>query len=374
MNVLAAKCRVVHSGFSLDAELDLPLEGVTALFGPSGSGKSSLLRIIAGLDRVAGNQVMLGGEVWQDDSKGVFMPPHRRSIGFVFQDTQLFPHLSVDANIAYGMKRAGRRAPRHGIGQIVDILDLGALMDRRPSTLSGGERQRVAIARAVMTSPKLLLMDEPLSSLDIERKDEILPFIERLAHEIGTPILYVSHAIDEVLRLASTLVLIARGRIVAKGPIEEVTSRLDLHPYTGRLDAGAVLRSTVSAHERERGITRMVFPGGELVSPLIDANIGTSINVRIRSRDVSLSLDAPKRTSILNILPGRVVQIEDSGGPQAHVLLDVGSPLWARITNVSVKELGLKPGMSVYALIKAVAVDRRSMGRPTAMDISLDRE
>ena len=144
MNVLAAKCRVVHSGFSLDAELDLPLEGVTALFGPSGSGKSSLLRIIAGLDRVAGNQVMLGGEVWQDDSKGVFMPPHRRSIGFVFQDTQLFPHLSVDANIAYGMKRAGRRAPRHGIGQIVDILDLGALMDRRPSTLSGGERQRVA--------------------------------------------------------------------------------------------------------------------------------------------------------------------------------------------------------------------------------------
>jgi len=374
MNVLAAKCRVVHSGFSLDAELDLPLEGVTALFGPSGSGKSSLLRIIAGLDRVAGNQVMLGGEVWQDDSKGVFVPPHRRSIGFVFQDTQLFPHLSVDANIAYGMKRAGRRAPRHGIGQIVDILDLGALMDRRPSTLSGGERQRVAIARAVMTSPKLLLMDEPLSSLDIERKDEILPFIERLAHEIGTPILYVSHAIDEVLRLASTLVLIARGRIVAKGPIEEVTSRLDLHPYTGRLDAGAVLRSTVSAHERERGITRMVFPGGELVSPLIDANIGTSINVRIRSRDVSLSLDAPKRTSILNILPGRVEQIEDSGGPQAHVLLDVGSPLWARITNVSVKELGLKPGMSVYALIKAVAVDRRSMGRPTAMDISLDRE
>jgi molybdate transport system ATP-binding protein len=374
MTNLIAQCRVTYPDFSLDADIDLPLVGVTALFGPSGSGKSTLLRIIAGLDRIPGNRVSVGDAVWQDDARGIFVPPHRRSIGFVFQDTQLFPHLSVEANIAYGMKRAGRRAPRYGLEQIVDILDLGALLTRRPATLSGGERQRVAIARAVMTSPNLLLMDEPLSSLDMERKDEILPFIERLGHEIGIPILYVSHAIDEVLRLASTLVLIARGRIVAKGPIEDVTSRLDLHPYTGRLDAGAVLRSTVTTHDPARGITRMAFPGGELISPLIDAAIGTPINVRIRSRDVSLSLDRPQRTSILNILPGHVVQIEDSGGPQAHVLLDVGSPLWARITKVSVNELALGPGVPVFALIKAVAVDRRSLGRPTAMDRSLDRD
>jgi molybdate transport system ATP-binding protein len=371
---LTALCRATRPGFTLDADLILPLKGVTALFGPSGSGKTTLLRIVAGLERQKGSIVAMAGQVWQDDKERIFVPPHRRSIGYVFQDTQLFPHMSVEGNIAYGVKRAGRRARRFGLDQIAGILDLGDLLHRRPATLSGGEKQRVAIARAVMTDPKLLLMDEPLSSLDVERKDEILPFVERLAHELGTPILYVSHAIDEVLRLASTLVLIDRGRIVAKGPIEEVTSRLDLHPYTGRLDAGAVLRARVAGHDVERGITRIGFTGGELVAPRIDAEPGAAINVRIRSRDVSLALERPNRTSILNILPGKVVQVEEGHGPQAHVLLDVGSPLWARITRVSANELGLAPGKPVFALIKAVAVDRRSMGRPTAMDLSLDRD
>lgn len=373
MTRLLAQCRARFPDFELDVELDLPIDGVTALFGPSGSGKSTLLRLIAGLDRVPGNRITVEDEVWQDDERGIFVAPHRRSIGFVFQETYLFPHLSVAANIAYGMKRSGRRRTRFSLDQIVDILDLGGLLDRAPAGLSGGERQRVAIARAVLTSPRLLLMDEPLSSLDADRKEEILPFIERLGHDLGMPILYVSHAIEEVLRLASTLALIAKGRIIATGPIEEVTSRLDLHPYTGRLDAGAVLRATVRAHDPECGITRLAFEGGELIIPEIDLPAGSAINVRIRSRDVSLSLEAPQRTSILNILPGRVVQIADGDGPQAHVLLDIGSPLWARITKFSVRELALAPGVPVYALIKAVAVDRRSLGRPTAMDTALDR-
>jgi len=373
MTRLLAKCRARFPTFELDVELDLPIEGVTALFGPSGSGKSTLLRLIAGLDRVPGNHIVVEDEVWQDDARGIFVPPHRRSIGFVFQETYLFPHLSVAANIAYGLKRSRRRKQRFSLDQVVDILDLGGLLNRAPNGLSGGERQRVAIARAVLTSPRLLLMDEPLSSLDADRKAEILPFIERLGHDLGVPILYVSHAIEEVMRLASTLALIAKGRIIATGPIEEVTSRLDLHPYTGRLDAGAVLRSTVRAHDHARGITRLAFRGGELIIPEIDSTVGSAINVRIRSRDVSLSLEAPKRTSILNILPGRVVQIADGDGPQAHVLLDIGSPLWARITKLSVRELALAPGVPIFALIKAVAVDRRSLGRPTAMDTALDR-
>ncbi|PPR22760.1 MAG: Maltose/maltodextrin import ATP-binding protein MalK [Alphaproteobacteria bacterium MarineAlpha10_Bin3] len=373
MTRLLARCRARFPDFSLDAELDLPVEGVTALFGPSGSGKSTFLRLIAGLDRVAGNRITVEEEIWQDDARGIFIAPHRRAIGFVFQETHLFPHLSVAANIAYGLKRSGRRRQEFSLDQVVGILDLGGLLARAPGTLSGGERQRVAIARAVLTSPRLLLMDEPLASLDADRKAEILPFIERLGHDLGVPILYVSHAIEEVLRLASTLALIDKGRIIATGPIEEVTSRLDLHPYTGRLDAGAVLRATVRAHDPARGITRLAFKGGELIVPEIDAPPGSAINVRIRSRDVALSLEAPLRTSILNILPGKVVQIADGDGPQAHVLLDIGSPLWARITKLSVRELALASGVPIYALIKAVAVDRRSLGRPTAMDTALDR-
>ena len=239
---------------------------------------------------------------------------------------------------------------------------------------SGGERQRVAIARAVMTHPRLLLMDEPLSSLDLDRKDEILPLIERLGHDFGIPVLYVSHAIDEVLRLASQLVLLSGGEVLAAGPIEDVTNRLDLHPYTGRIDAGAVLRATVARHDSARGLTEFAFTGGVFRGPTIDAPVGQVVNLRIRSRDVALSLDRPENTSILNILPGRVTQVEDSGGPHAHVLLDVGSPLWARIMKVSARELELAPGKPVYAMIKAVAVDRRSMGRTTAMDASLTRD
>jgi molybdate transport system ATP-binding protein len=368
---LAAACRVAYPGFTLDAELDLPLAGVTALFGPSGSGKTTLLRVLAGLERRPGNRVELAGEIWQDDARGVFVAPHRRPLGFVFQDAGLFPHLSVRGNLAYGFRRVEPGSRRFAFDAVVAAFDLAALLDRAPVGLSGGERQRVALARAVLTSPRLMLLDEPLASLDAARKEEILPFIERLVGEFDIPVLYVSHAIEEVLRLAATLVLVAGGRIVAAGPIEEITARLDLHEYTGRLDAGAVLKTRVKAHEPENGITRLAFRGGDLIGPSIDLPVGAPVNVRVRSRDVALSLEPPRATSILNVLPGRVAEIGDEPGPTVHVLLDVGSPLWARIMRKSIADLGLEAGKPVYALLKAVAVDQRSLGRPTAMDRSL---
>jgi molybdate transport system ATP-binding protein len=371
MSRLSAQCRIEFRAFRLDAALDIDLDGVAAIFGPSGSGKTTLLRVIAGLERRPGNRVEVDGEIWQDDARGIFVPPHRRALGFVFQDARLFPHLSVRANLAYGFRRVPGVDRRFAFDDVVAAFDLDPLLGRAPGALSGGERQRVAIARAVLTSPRLLVMDEPLASLDTARKEDILPFIERLTGEFGIPMLYVSHAIEEVLRLASTLVLISDGRVVAAGPIEEITARLDLHPYTGRLDAGAVLKTVVSRHEPQNGITRLAFRGGELVAPTVDLPLGTPLNVRIRSRDVALGLTPLRDTSILNVLPGRVVEIGDEPGPTVHVLLDVGSPLWARIMRKSIADLGLEIGKPVYALLKAVAVDQRSLGRPTAMDRSL---
>lgn len=370
---LVASSRIRYPGFELEADLDLELDGVGAVFGPSGSGKTTLLRTIAGLERSARGTVRLDAEAWQDDPAGIFLPPHRRSVGFVFQDTRLFPHLSVRSNLGYGLRRTPPRERRFSLEEVSHLLDLDALLERRPLALSGGERQRVAIGRAVLTSPRLLLMDEPLASLDAGRKEEILPFIERLAGGLGIPILYVSHAIDEVSRLASTLVLLWDGRILATGPIEDVTSRLDLRPYVGMLDAGAVLRAVVRGHDAAFGLTRLGFRGGELVIPHLDLPPGTPVNALVRSRDVALSLDPPGNTSILNVLEGRVLEISEEPGPQVHVLLDVGSPLWARIMRKSIDDLGLVPGKTVYALLKAVAIDQRSLGRPTAMDRSLSR-
>ncbi len=371
MTHLAARCRLDYPDFRVDVELDVAVEGVTALFGPSGSGKSSLLRLLAGLERAPGNRIEFDGEVWQDGAR-TFVPPHRRGIGFVFQDARLFPHFSVRANLDYGLKRTPPAERRFGFERVIRVLDLGALLERRPHTLSGGERQRVAIARAVLASPKVLFMDEPLAGLDALRKDEILSFVERLTHELNLPILYVSHALDEVLRLARGLILMSAGRVVATGPLEALTTRLDLRPYTARLDAGAVLRVAVRRHEPARGITRFGFDGVELIGPFTDLPVGAELNLRVRSRDVALSLRPPEGTSILNVLPARVVEIGTDPGPQVHVLLDVGKPLWARIMRQSVQDLGLAPGQPVYALIKAIALDQRSMGRPTAMDLSLE--
>ena len=355
--------------FRLEASLDIRLSGVTAVFGPSGCGKTTLLRAIAGLERDARGRVAFDGTTWQDDR--TFVPTRERRTGLVFQDARLFSHLTVKGNILYGHRRTPAGERLFPPETVIRLMDLEPLLGRRVSSLSGGERQRVSLARAVLANPRLLLMDEPLASLDQDRKEDILPFIERLSGELAIPTLYVSHEIDEVVRLASDLVLVSEGRVVASGPIEEVSNRFDLRSYAGRLDAGSIIRMRVAGHEEETGITHFAFDGGELVGPRVDMPQGAEVNLRIRSRDVAVALDRPGRTSILNVLPGTVVEVGPNDGPQAHVLIDVGAPLWARIMRRSVDELELAPGQPVYALIKAVAVDRRSLGRPTAMDLSL---
>lgn len=371
VETLSLDCDLGLPGFRLRGGLRLPMEGVGALFGPSGSGKTTLLRVLAGLEQGNRGRLALGDTVWQDASAGTFVPPHRRGIGFVFQDALLFPHLSVRSNLVYGFRRRRGDGRTADPAQVIDLLDLGSLLDRRPWRLSGGERQRVALGRAVLSAPRLLLLDEPLASLDAARREEILPFIESLARELRIPMLYVTHAIEEVLRLASRIVLIDRGEIVAAGPLDEITNRLELRAYTGRLDAGSVVAVRVIGQEPGQGITRLGFTGGALTAPSIDLPLGAELNIRIRSRDVAVALAPPSGTSILNILPGRVVRMAGEDGPHVHVLLDVGVPLWARIMRKSVADLDLREGKPVYALLKAVAVDQRSVGRPTAMDTAL---
>ena len=367
---LEAALTLDRGDFRLDVSFDVRLEGVTAVFGPSGCGKTTLLRVLAGIEREAKGRIAFDGTVWQDEREG-FVPARGRRAGLIFQDARLFPHLTVRGNVLYGHRRTPKNERVFEPETVIRLMDLAPLLERRVASLSGGERQRVSFARAVLANPRLLLMDEPLASLDQDRKEDILPFIERLAGELAIPILYVSHEIDEVVRLASDLVLMSGGRIVASGPIEEVSNRFDLRTYAGRLDAGSILRMRVAGHDAAAGITRFAFAGGEVLGPRVDLAEGAEVNLRVRSRDVAIALDPPGRTSILNVLPGRVVEIGPDDGPQAHVLLDVGAPLWARIMRRSVETLDLAPGRPVYALVKAVAVDRRSLGRPTAMDLSL---
>jgi len=372
MSRLALDVTLTLGALSLDADLDTPLAGVSALFGPSGSGKTTLLRVIAGLERGARGVVRFDEETWQDSARGIFVPPHARRVGMVFQDARLFAHLSVEANLRYGFRRTPAAERKLLPGEVIEVLGLEPLLSRRVVHLSGGERQRVAMGRALLANPRLLLMDEPLASLDEARKQQILPYIERLVERFRLPVIYVSHAIDEVLRLAGQVAFMAHGRIAAHGPLNEVTQRLDLREYIGRLDAGAVIAARVLGHDEPNGITRLGFSGGTLIGPRIDLPEGAPVNVLVRSRDVALALHPPQGTSILNMLEGRVVSISDDEGPQAHVMLDVGVPLWARIMKRSVRELGLAEGKTVYALIKAVAVDRRSIGRPTEMDRALE--
>ncbi len=352
---LLARFRQERPGFVLEADLEMPARGVTALFGPSGSGKTSLLRLIAGLERAAGGYLEVAGEVWQDDK--TFLPTCKRPLGYVFQEASLFLHLSVRRNLEYGLKRVPPQARRVALDQAVGLLDIGPLLERMPDRLSGGERQRVAIARALAVSPRLLLMDEPLAALDLARKQEILPFLERLHDELEIPILYVSHAPDEVARLADYLVVLERGRAVAQGPLTEILARLDLPIRLGE-DAGVVLDAVVAERDAAWRLKRVSFAGGAFWVRDSGAPLGQPVRVRILARDVSLALESHAGTSILNILPARVEQIADDAHPaQALVRLDVGgSPLLARLTKRSVHALELAPGKAVWAQVKAVAV------------------
>ena len=338
--------------FSVDANIKADA-GVTALFGPSGAGKTTLVNMLAGLLRPERGHIIVQGEILFDREQGIDIPPEARGIGYVFQESRLFPHMSVAANLNYG-----RRQDAVNFDAVVDLLALGPLLKRRPNSLSGGERQRVAIGRALLAAPRLLLMDEPLVNLDAPRRSEILPFIEDLRREFALSIVYVSHNMDEIIRLADQLVVMAEGTVVANGPVAEITSRLDLRPLTGRWDAGSVIDTVVAEQDERDFLTRLSFKGGNLWLPRLDLPIGTSLRIQVRARDVSIALIPPADISILNVFAGEVIEVGEDDGPQVDVLLDIGAPLWARITKRSQRELDIAPGRMVHAMIKAMAVDR----------------
>lgn len=348
--------RISLGGFTLLADLEIPGEGVTAIFGPSGSGKTTLLRVIAGLDRKEGCFLSVGGEVWQDGS--VFVPPHQRSVGYVFQEPDLFPHLKVRGNLEYGMKRSPAERRSVALDEFVELLGISGLLDRRTDELSGGERQRVAIARALAASPRILLMDEPLSSLDSALKLEILPYLDRLHTELKIPVIYVSHSADEVARLADRIVLLEEGSVIAYGPISETLTRLDL-PLASGPDAEAVIETTVLDHDEEFELTQLTFPGGTFTVPRIALGKGDSVRLRVLARDVSLTLEEQHGTSILNIFPAEVVETASHGTSQVTVRLDCGGvPILARVTRRSASVLGLEKGKRLFAQAKSVAVLR----------------
>ena len=344
------------SGFDLDVGLDLPGRGVSALFGPSGSGKTTILRCIAGLERAPDAFLVVAGDVWQDERRGLFVPTFRRPLGYVFQEASLFSHLSVRRNVDYGRRRVAPSERRVALEKAVDLLGIGPLLDRMPDRLSGGERQRVAIARALAASPRLLLMDEPLAALDLQRKGEILPYLERLHGELEIPVIYVSHQPDEVARLADHLVHLARGRVTASGPLTELLTRFDLALAHGDA-AGAVIEATVAGHDEAFHLTYLDFAGGRVSVPRVDVGAGTRRRVRVLARDVSLTLAPQTGSSILNILPVRVAGLAEERPGQVIVRLDAaGTVLLARITAKSVTQLELREGRNVYAQIKGVAM------------------
>ena len=368
---LEVRLRVPYPAFELNVDLALPGNQVTALFGPSGSGKTTCLRAIAGLERgrpqlenqrgdqrgeVGHTRITVNGDVWQDDAHGVFMPPHLRPLGYVFQEASLFTHLSVAQNLNFGQSRVPPAQRRVSLDQAVALLGIGHLLARQPQALSGGERQRVAIARALATSPRLLLMDEPLAALDAQRKAEVLPYLETLHRELGIPILYVSHALDEVARLADHLVLLEAGRAIASGPTATLMTRLDLSMVQGDT-AGAVINATVVSHNPGYHLTQVGFAGGELSIPQQAVEVGRTLRIRVQARDVSLTLQKQVGTSIQNILPVTITALSPQGPGQVIVQLDAaGTPLLARLTARSVDRLELTVGKHLFAQVKGVAI------------------
>ena len=341
--------------FSLNATFEVPAKGVTALFGPSGCGKTTLLRCIAGLERATG-KLQVKGETWQDDS--TFIETHKRPLGYVFQEASLFPHLSVRANLVYGYQRIGHEERKVQLKQVVDWLGLQHLIDRNdPSKLSGGERQRVAIGRALLTSPRILLMDEPLSALDTSSKQEILPYMELLHRELEIPVFYVSHALDEVARLADQIVLLSQGGVVAYGETNEIISRLDL-PMAHFDDAIAVIQATIAMHDENYSLTRIDFSGGSFWVGKQDQKIGTQVRARVLARDVSIATVSPRESSITNILEGVINEIREDGPDKIILRITIGESqfLLSRITRRSCDQLSLSIGMRVFTQVKSVAL------------------
>ncbi|RMG58338.1 MAG: molybdenum ABC transporter ATP-binding protein [Gammaproteobacteria bacterium] len=349
---LEVSLQLERGDFRLDVDFRVDEPGITALFGPSGCGKTSLLRTIAGLERGARGRVVVDGAVWQDAKR--FVPVHHRALGFVFQEASLFPHLSVEGNLRYGWKRVPESERRIRLEEIIELLDLGPLLGRRPQGLSGGERQRVAVGRALATSPRLLLMDEPLAALDARRKAEILPFLERLHRSLALPILYVTHSAEEVARLADRVLLMADGRITHEGSVTELLPRIT-REGEGPL---SLLHGRVLGHLEEDALLEVEAAGHRLLLPSPALTAGTPVRLRIPAREVSLALDETARSSILNRLPARIEWIEEEGPGTCLVHLSVsGHELLARVTRRSVRALDLAPGRAVVAQIKSVALE-----------------
>jgi molybdate transport system ATP-binding protein len=343
---------LIRPGFALDVDIALPPSGVTGLFGASGAGKTSVLRCVAGLERAQSGAVRIGGETWQDER--TFVPPWKRAVGYVFQDANLFEHLDVRGNLEYARRRSGRPT---SVDAAIELLGIGHLLDRRTASLSGGEKQRVAIARAAASAPRLLLLDEPLASLDTARKTDVLPWLQRLQSELKLAMLYVSHSLDEIARLADTVVLLDRGRVVASGMARDVLSRIDASALLGD-DAGALLEGTVAERDDRWQLARIAFDGGSLWLRDGGHSIGQAVRLRVLARDVSIATQEPHGSSIQNILPATVEAVAPDAHPsQVTVRLRCGSSaLLARITARAADSLALAPGQQVWAQVKSVAL------------------
>ncbi|AWD23288.1 molybdenum ABC transporter ATP-binding protein [Fuscovulum blasticum] len=349
------------AGFTLDVRFDAP-PGLTVLFGRSGAGKSTVVQAVAGLLRPDQGRVAVADMVLTDTARGVFLPPHRRRLGYVFQDSRLFPHLTVRQNLLYGRWFAPRAAPAADFDRTVALLGIGPLLDRRPGALSGGERQRVALGRAFLAAPNLLLMDEPLAALDEERKAEIMPLIERLRDEARVPILYVSHSLPEVARLATTLILMDEGRVARQGPVAALLSDPAAAAALGLREAGSLLTARLAAQDAD-GLSRLDHPAGPIWLPRVEAAPGTPLRLRLMAQDVMLALTRPVGISALNVLPATVRDIHAGQGPGTLVQLAIGPDLvLARITRRSAEALSLTPGQQIFAVLKAVSVAPGNIG------------
>jgi molybdate transport system ATP-binding protein len=357
---LSAHIRHRFRGFKLEMAFSVAHPGVTALFGPSGAGKSTCINAISGLLKPDSGRIEIHGKPIFDSASGLNLPARRRRVGHVFQDARLFPHLSVAGNLDFGARRSPEPPSPAERTHVIEMLGIGHLLARRPGTLSGGERQRVALGRALLMKPRLLLLDEPLVALDQARKAEILPHLERLRDEARIPIVLVSHALDDVARLADEIVVVNEGRSVAAGPLDQILSRLDLMPITGQSEPMSVITGHVLQHDAEGGLTELGFDGGRLWVTHVAAGPGTPVRLRIAARDVMLATERPRGISAHNLIPGRVAEIHSGDGADCDVkLVCGGAVLLARITRRSVERLGLHPGAEAIAVIKAVSVNRQ---------------
>lgn len=354
-------------GFNVDARFASE-PGITALFGPSGAGKSSVINMISGLLKPEAGRIVADNRVLFDHERRINVAPRKRRIGYIFQQARLFPHMKVRRNLCYGQRHTPAREHFVNFDHIVELLGIGHLLDQRPPMLSGGERQRVAIGRALLTSPHLLLMDEPLASLDAARKNEILPYIERLRDEFQLPIVYVSHAFEEVMRLADRLVVMNDGCVAAAGALTEVTGSLETAAVMGHSQSGTVMTAHVVDHDAVNGLTRLRCAGGELIVPRVDLLPDATVRVHIHALDVTIAVQRPQGLSIQNVLPARITEMNQSSGPYAALRLEAnGVPILANVTHKAASELALAPGQDVYALIKSVAISGKDALTETAV-------